>query len=793
MNCAAVILCAGKGTRMNDDSRNKVAFECAGIPVIRRIVLNMKEGGVSRFVIVVGHKAQSVMEALKGIEGVMYVYQSEQKGTGHAALCGLKALQEMGFEGRAVISMGDKIVGPGVISSLIEKAQNAKAVWGVQPVEQNFNGGRVIVKDGKTFGVVELADVALMSLAGVKEEDREAKLNQIGLNKNKAVKVLKKAAEGDIKGTKNFNGVEFTAEEILKSKYSNAGFYCFDVASAIDAINSCNSDNAQGEIYLTDALEYYSKTNDAVINEINGKKDMLTFSTKPELREISKRFMRTAGCLKEDIENGKLDEKLEGVYGEIYQSQKQRYILLLEHFIKTYGDKPVVITRSPGRVNLMGRHIDHRGGSINVMAIDCDTLMVASPRDDDTVKLTNVSDNFSNREFSIGQCLGLAKHEDWLQYLDAEPVKAALEETRGDWSNYIKSSVLRFQLASNMDLCGMDIAVSGNVPEAAGVSSSSSLVVASAEAVVSLNAMNLTDTEFVTLCGEGEWFVGSRGGAGDHAAMKCSRRGKITHVGFKPFFVGESVDFCNKYAVIVADSGLKAKKSGGTKEKYNAKVATYEIALMLIKKFFPDYDLKEFRDLIKIPEKEIYKILLKLPERANRELVLELLPKRVEKLNKLFTTHEGIEEYDLRGVTLYGISECLRAEKCREVLADGNYKLFGEIMKISHDGDRVVKVDLSDSAIKKMAKGDIPLYMQTGAYLGSLEQIDALCDMLNATEGVLGSELVGAGFGGCVIVLVEKQRANDIIEKLNKEYYDAHGFEHKARVYTPSSGSAVIF
>ena len=45
-NLVAVILCAGKGTRMNDDSKNKVCFECAGVPVIKRIIANMRQGGV---------------------------------------------------------------------------------------------------------------------------------------------------------------------------------------------------------------------------------------------------------------------------------------------------------------------------------------------------------------------------------------------------------------------------------------------------------------------------------------------------------------------------------------------------------------------------------------------------------------------------------------------------------------------------------------------------------------------------------------------------------------------------
>ena len=117
------------------------------------------------------------------------------------------------------------------------------------------------------------------------------------------------------------------------------------------------------------------------------------------------------------------------------------------------------------------------------------------------------------------------------------------------------------------------------------------------EAVVSLNCLNYTEKEFVELCGEGEWFVGSRGGAGDHAAMKCGKAGRIVHLGFKPFTIGENASFADKYAVLVANSMIKAKKSEGSKDKFNAKVAAYEIAFMIIKREFPEYDLREFRDI----------------------------------------------------------------------------------------------------------------------------------------------------------------------------------------------------
>ena len=408
-NAAAIILCAGKGTRMNDDSKNKVCFDCAGTPTIRRIIDNMRDAGVSRFVIVIGHNAYSVMDCLDGVEGVVYAYQKEQKGTGHAAMCGLRALQTVGYSGSVIVSMGDKIISTSVISDLLTKAESAKAVWGVQPLGANFNGGRVVTVDEKPYGVVEFADAALMKLADADEKDYAEVLKSTKLNPKKAEKVLKKALEKKPCGTVSLCGKSFTADEILDSKYANAGLYCFDVDEAVRVIENIGSNNAQGEIYLTDALEKFSQNDDAVIYEVKAAEDMLTYSTKPELCEISKHFMRTASQFVADIKEGIFDEKFSMLYSDNAEKQKERYIELLKHFIKKYGDKKVVITRSPGRVNLMGRHIDHRGGGINVMATDKDIVFVSASRNDDVVNISNVDVSFPDRTFSIRRTLGEKK------------------------------------------------------------------------------------------------------------------------------------------------------------------------------------------------------------------------------------------------------------------------------------------------------------------------------------------------------------------------------------------------
>lgn len=792
----AVILCAGKGSRMNDDSKNKVCFECAGIPVIKRIINNMRQGGVTRFVLVVGHQAQSVMECLAGEPGVAYAFQKEQKGTGHAARCGLEVLEKLGGEGRALVVMGDKIIAPHVITSIIKEAETAEAIWGVQPSSVNWSGGRVVVDGGKPYGVVEWADVGYQALAGQPREKWQDILTAMKLNAKKAAKVIEKAEKNPPAGYVHLNGRDFDAAFLQKVPYSNASLYCFDVRSVLAALENCQANNAQGEIYLTDTLETFAAKGQAKILEIPRHEDMLTFSTKTELRAISPYFLETAEEITSLLYWDKWQKRLQEIYGyDAVQAQTERYADLLKKFQDKFGNRKVMITRAPGRINMMGRHIDHRGGYNNVMTIDRDVLMVVSPRNDDKVHVSNIDSSlFPDAEFSISECLAPATGTaDWLEYLEKPEVIQQLNETRGHWVNYVKSAVLRYQRNCDFPLCGMDILATGNIPIAAGLSSSSAIVVATAEAICGLNCLNLTSKTFIELCGEGEWFVGSRGGAGDHAAMKCGRKGAITQMKFKPFAVGETLPFADEYAVVVASSCQQAKKSEGSKDIFNARIASYECAFMLLQTLYPQRGWREFRELAEIvPENELYSLLKQLPEHATRKELYKLLPRQKERLDKIFASHSDPGEYDLRGVTLYGASECARAKYFGELLENKDYASVGEMMKISQNGDRICKNDFSDAALDELITNNIPLWRTSGAYACSTTRIDEMCDLLNETPGVMGSCLVGAGLGGCVIALVKTQLAQDVIKTLNKKYYDKYALPYSANTYRPGEGSMIL-
>ncbi|MBR6737877.1 MAG: NTP transferase domain-containing protein [Clostridia bacterium] len=793
---AAIILCAGKGTRMNDDSKSKVVFKAAGVPVIKRLIDEMRRGGVNRFVIVVGHKAETVKEVLQGEEGVSFAYQYEQKGTGHAAECGVKELLSSGYNGNVIISMGDKIVESSVISDLLKADASCELVNGVVPVEKNIGGGRVVVDNlGKPYGTVELADVCMMAIQSIPKTERESYLKNVGLGTKKAQKVLDGVDFYKGGNCKILCGKAFTPEEILQTPYSNAGLYRFNAVSLEKALKTLGSDNAQGEVYLTDALEYFASRNKACVYVIKNPENVLTYSTKPELTLITEKYLNTAKEFALKITQGEYDQAFLDIYSENIEKQKLRYLKLLNAFVEKYGDKKVIISRAPGRVNVMGTHIDHRGGAINVMTIDNDTVLVVSPRRDDTVNVSNLSYEFKDQTFSISKELSVKKAETWLEYINSPEVISVVNSLKGNWVNYVKASTLRLQYTTENPLCGMDIMADGNIPVAAGLSSSSSIVVAVSEAVCYLNSIELTDKDFVELCGSGEWYVGSRGGAGDHGAMHCSKKGKMTMLRFKPFIIGESVDFPSDLAVIVADSKIQSKKSENSKDKFNAKVMAYEFAFMLIKKQYPNYKLIEFRDIAKnVPKMEIYSVLLSLPEKVTREELISLLPEQKDRLSELFKNHADPGYYDVRGVATFGITECFRAEEFLNALKQKDYDLIGKLIKLSHDGDRVVSpVSVSNETISALIESGADIAYQTGAYGCSTKEIDYLSDLINAQQGVLGSKLTGAGLGGCVVAIVKKENAKNVIDVINKEYYDKFGFSYSAKIYLPACGSKVIW
>jgi N-acetylgalactosamine kinase len=836
MNPVAILLCAGKGTRMKDTRTHKVCYEIAGIPAIVRSINNFKEAGINRFVVVVGSQADKVMSCLDGVEGIVFVYQLEQKGTGNAALYGLKAVRELGLSDKAIVAMGDKILSPDLINQLVLN-KSSKANFIVQPTKDNVSGGRIAVRDNKVYGIIEQLDVALLRIGELRNQSRDKiaeKLNSFDISDKKKEKLFDKVLDilehkSKLPAYIELGNTTFTAGQLESSGLVNGGTYLFDVDAALEAISNISSNNAQNEIYLTDAVNCLASKYSVNTIVCDDKTKMLTYNTMDDLIKLQqffdpvkpKRAFTNAKIWLKKIEDWDKDikSKFEDIYGKddisFLEERKNTYITLLKAFIDKYGDKPVVIAHAPGRVNIMGRHIDHRGGNINVMSISKETVVVASPRDDDIINISNTDIMFKDYSFSISDTLKIVDTHNWIEFIEHKNIVDMVMQTRGEWVNYVKAATLRLQLKNtDVMLCGMDMMYTGNIPIAAGLSSSSSIVVASTEAAIALNDLDMQIMDFINLCGEGEWFVGSRGGAGDHAAMKCGKYDMLTHIGFLPFEIKGTVPFPKECSLIVANSYVEAKKSVGARDQFNQKVACYEIGLMMIKKLFPQYThkLNYLRDIntqnLSVTQSRIYEMLLALPEKMTSDEVHEQLSEYKDKIERIQKSHKIPEYYEIRSVVLYGIAECDRSNRCYELLKKGDYKTLGRLMNISHDGDRVWKdnkpfdYSASDSYLRSLISdlsSEVPerveraqIYNQPGGYACSTKVIDELVDYVNRQEGVLGSELSGAGLGGCILILVKKEKANNILDLLKKHYYDKNNLPMGAEIFKPVSGSSVI-
>jgi N-acetylgalactosamine kinase len=493
---------------------------------------------------------------------------------------------------------------------------------------------------------------------------------------------------------------------------------------------------------------------------------------------------------------------------------------VLKLFLKTHGpERSVVLARAPGRVNLMGRHVDHRGGYVNVMAISREVVMAAAPRDDDVVTLTNVDQrDFPDRSFRIGELLRSADWMGWMDYVNSSTVRQVLEAYRGDWSNYAKAAVTRLQHAcSDHRLAGMDCAVAGNIPMGAGLSSSSAVVVASAECAVLLNGLDLTPQQFVDLCGEGEWFVGSRGGSADHAAIRSGERGRVARVGFFPFRIEKTFPFPKDLSLVIANSHVRASKSAGARDTFNQRVATYNLAeVMLRNRVAICRSVEHLRDVspagLDVSPAEIYRALKRLPQQITRKAALRMLPEHKERIEELFETHKYVGPYRLRDVAMYGIAECQRSDRFAEELAARRLEEVTRLMRISHDGDRVVHYrggqavpyapSYSDARLERLGRdaasedpvrqAKAALWAQPGRYACSMPQIDYIVDLAAAQQGVISAQLAGAGLGGCAMILVRSEFLEGVLKALRRNYYRPHRLSFDAHVCQPVAGSGVI-
>ncbi len=208
-NVVSIILAAGKGKRLNNESVPKVMLKIGKKPMIEYCVETIENLGVERIIVVVGYKKKMVMDYLG--DRVEYVNQKKQLGTGHAALQARNVLKN--FDGYVLISYGDMpFVTKRMFLSLLNRCKKKRLAGCILTVDIKKNPpewGRIVRDDqGDVLKIVEDKDAT----------PEEKKISEL-----------------------------------------NTGIYCFKSKDLFKCLEKVNNKNVQGEYYLPDVMEIMSK------------------------------------------------------------------------------------------------------------------------------------------------------------------------------------------------------------------------------------------------------------------------------------------------------------------------------------------------------------------------------------------------------------------------------------------------------------------------------------------------------------------------------------------------------
>jgi N-acetylgalactosamine kinase len=395
------------------------------------------------------------------------------------------------------------------------------------------------------------------------------------------------------------------------------------------------------------------------------------------------------------------------------------------------GDSKIEFVRAPGRVNIIGEHTDYNGLSVLPMALDREIVIGVAARPESVVELTNVAESMPPVEFA----------------LSAQVAPYAT----GHWGNYVKAAAqaLWEWAAANspesLPLKGFRGCVGGSVPAGSGLSSSSALVVAAATALVHVNKLPISKPDLADLLAKGERYVGTEGGGMDQAVSILARKGYALKIDFFPLRT-TPVKVPEGCSVVVANTLVVAKKTGGAREAYNTRVAECRLGLAMLKGVVRDSH----------PDAESAVLL--------RDFA-EAVPNWPDALNQL----QEVSTPKMR--VRHVLTEGRRVELAARAMEQGDAAELGRLMDESH---------LSCAR----------------DYEISCQELDELVGALK-TAGALGARLTGAGFGGCAVALVRSADVEQVLDGVWQSYYVKRGVSHDRRdevlfACSPAGGAGVL-
>ncbi|KAL3469537.1 ribosomal protein S5 domain 2-type protein [Aspergillus californicus] len=479
-----------------------------------------------------------------------------------------------------------------------------------------------------------------------------------------------------------------------------------------------------------------------------------------------------------------------------------RFNGLVSQFHKQFHHRPDFVARSPGRVNIIGEHIDYNLYDVLPTAVSVDVIIAvkigSSAGSESTVKISNVQpDKFPTREFTV------PKDSD----VDIDPKKH-------EWVNYFRAGlvgalkVLRKDADGSFTPASMEVLVDGNVPPGGGISSSAAFVCASALAVMKANNHNVSKQDLLDLAVVSERAVGVYSGGMDQAASIFSRRGYLLYTQFFPNFEAQHVAIpkaSEEITFLMAQSFVTSNKAETAPRHYNLRVAECTLASVVLAKAYNlklpkdnsslGYSLRTFHNELMRKEGRLgdpleYQIdsviqatleTLTQEQGYTRDEIATLLGISVLDLESTYLSSFPVQadRFLLRQRALHCFKEARRVLDFKACLAnastldDKRIHYLGQLLNESQDSCRDV-------------------------YDCSAPEVDEICAIARKA-GTWGSRLTGAGWGGCTVHMLPQSKVEAVTEALRVEYYSKYFpdiSEEKLKqamvISKPSNGSFMI-
>lgn len=296
------------------------------------------------------------------------------------------------------------------------------------------------------------------------------------------------------------------------------------------------------------------------------------------------------------------------------------------------------------------------------------------------------------------------------------------------WINYLLGVIYSLQ-SKGHSIRPFVCVVGGNIPVGAGLSSSAAFECGFTFGLNELNKLNLAKLDMVMTAQWSEHnYAGVKCGIMDQFASVMGREGHVFVLDCRDLTYNYFPFESNDYQLVLMDSCVKHTLASS---EYNTRRQECETGVALLKKYYPAV-------------------------RSLRDVTPEMLEKHVD----LFTQK-------VYNRCMYVVEENLRVQAASLDLKNDDLTSFGEKMYLTHDGlSRLYEV--------------------------SCVELDFLVDQAKAMDGVLGSRMMGGGFGGCTINIVSKKATEEFISKTSEAYQKRFGVKPLSYVVSITDGTAII-